>query len=384
MATPRRSVRSAALKRPLFSPARGVDAATASASASASAGASTSASTRAAAAVSESSSSAQSAQRIFSPTRRVHFRARRGQQHQQSHHASPNARSSPAVHRLAKSKASPASAKGRPAKAQTATSTATATAKSKPKLYEVECIRAIRRVGGCSQSQSGEREYLLKWRGYAESECTWEPLSSLGSGCMELLREFEASLQTKQQKRVGGRLNGGRIAVADGGDDDDDDDACANPWREDEVNALFQSYARTAPTTKGFWAHVAKCTTRVFVQITLSFALASLISVAVCVSCSAVAARSANECQEKYEQQFERVERECAFDADAENATHHNESDAAAPAESGFAPHCRFVLSVYPDLIVYTRWDAHLCLNQTRSRRSCSNFRVPRRSSALP
>lgn len=250
MATPtRRSVRSAALKRPLFSPIRGADAATSSASASSSA-------TSVRAAIGESSSSTQLAQRIFSPTRRVQLRARRGQQNQQSHNASPNARSSPILLRAAKCKASPA--KGRhtaaAAKAQTAPVASSAAAakskpKPKPKQYEVECIRAIRRVGG--GSQSGEREYLLKWRGYAESENTWEPLSSLGSSCMSLLREFEASKQRKQHGG-GDKPNGGHRDV--------EDDACVNPWREEEISALFQSYAHTAPTTKGFWSHVAQCT----------------------------------------------------------------------------------------------------------------------------
>jgi hypothetical protein len=51
-------------------------------------------------------------------------------------------------------------------------------------------------------------------------------------------------------------------------------------------------------------------------------------------ACTAVASRSASECQEKYEEQFERVEREYALDADAENFSQLNDSN-VAPAESG-------------------------------------------------
>ena len=48
--------------------------------------------------------------------------------------------------------------------------------------YEVEYLRASRVV-------SGERQYLIHWKGYDRDSETWEPESSL-SNCVDLIRAF--------------------------------------------------------------------------------------------------------------------------------------------------------------------------------------------------
>ena len=50
-------------------------------------------------------------------------------------------------------------------------------------VYEVERILARRTRG------HGRIEYLVKWKGYPNEDCTWEP--KRGLSCPELLREFE-------------------------------------------------------------------------------------------------------------------------------------------------------------------------------------------------
>jgi len=51
-------------------------------------------------------------------------------------------------------------------------------------LFEVERILARRSKG------RGSSDYLIKWKGYPNEDCTWEPRSSLDT-CPELLEEFE-------------------------------------------------------------------------------------------------------------------------------------------------------------------------------------------------
>ena len=38
--------------------------------------------------------------------------------------------------------------------------------------YEVEDVRGGRSV-------RGKKEYLVKWKGYSDKECTWEPVENL-------------------------------------------------------------------------------------------------------------------------------------------------------------------------------------------------------------
>ena len=46
---------------------------------------------------------------------------------------------------------------------------------------------------------SGKTEYLIKWKGYAEQENTWEPADNLQ--CFGMINEFEIAFEKKQLKR---------------------------------------------------------------------------------------------------------------------------------------------------------------------------------------
>ncbi|KAL7669838.1 hypothetical protein ACOME3_004787 [Neoechinorhynchus agilis] len=58
--------------------------------------------------------------------------------------------------------------------------------------YSVEAILDKR-------TESGRLMYLIKWRGYAEHESTWEPAENCD--CDELIKEFEAKEAEKRQSR---------------------------------------------------------------------------------------------------------------------------------------------------------------------------------------
>lgn len=59
--------------------------------------------------------------------------------------------------------------------------------------YEVECI-----LNKKIDKESGHTFYLVKWKGYDLTECTWEPIENL-SKCQESIATFEK--EKKQQKR---------------------------------------------------------------------------------------------------------------------------------------------------------------------------------------
>lgn len=60
--------------------------------------------------------------------------------------------------------------------------------------YTVEAIRKKR-----VNRATGQAEYLIKWEGYDEDSCTWEPVEHLE--CPKLLAEFEGNLQKASRPR---------------------------------------------------------------------------------------------------------------------------------------------------------------------------------------
>ena len=60
-------------------------------------------------------------------------------------------------------------------------------------LYEVEYILKKRTV-------KGKKEYLIKWKGYPESESTWEPLSHL-KYINYMLKEFEQKNKEEKERK---------------------------------------------------------------------------------------------------------------------------------------------------------------------------------------
>lgn len=61
---------------------------------------------------------------------------------------------------------------------------------------EVDQVYEVEKVVGMRKRRT-RIEYLLKWKGYPESENTWEPVENLG--CKDLIREFHAK-QAKEKK----------------------------------------------------------------------------------------------------------------------------------------------------------------------------------------
>ena len=60
--------------------------------------------------------------------------------------------------------------------------------------YEVEKIIATRK-------KNKKTEYLIKWKGYDDSENTWEPESNL-SQCKQLIKQFEIQHRNVKQTHV--------------------------------------------------------------------------------------------------------------------------------------------------------------------------------------
>ena len=61
-------------------------------------------------------------------------------------------------------------------------------------FYEVEQIKDRR-------YNNGRKEYLIKWKGYSDSESTWEPLSHL-KFIHDLVIEFDIKYENKNIKKI--------------------------------------------------------------------------------------------------------------------------------------------------------------------------------------
>ena len=67
--------------------------------------------------------------------------------------------------------------------------------------FEVEAVVGKRHVRG----RDNEFEYKVKWKGYPESDCTWEPFAHLAANAKDAVLQYERTQQQHQPLRQGAR-----------------------------------------------------------------------------------------------------------------------------------------------------------------------------------
>lgn len=55
----------------------------------------------------------------------------------------------------------------------------------------------VERIVGIKTNRAGEKLYKVRWKGFSDSEDTWEPYENLTDGCDRLIIEYEVNQKSK-------------------------------------------------------------------------------------------------------------------------------------------------------------------------------------------
>lgn len=58
----------------------------------------------------------------------------------------------------------------------------------------------VEKIVGIQTNEIGEKLYKVRWKGFSESEDTWEPYENLTDGCDRLIIEYEISQKSKNDE----------------------------------------------------------------------------------------------------------------------------------------------------------------------------------------
>lgn len=58
----------------------------------------------------------------------------------------------------------------------------------------------VEKIVGIKTNETGEKLYKVRWKGFSESEDTWEPYENLTDGCDRLIIEYEVSQKSKNNE----------------------------------------------------------------------------------------------------------------------------------------------------------------------------------------